>query len=130
MKDNCEPTGFGAQLRDAGNRVMDGLAHEGKVVGDAMHRGVEKTESAMSSVGEKLVDFGGSMKQTLQQPNSIGCAATAVADGITGSGEYLKSRSLEEMSKDAVDVARRHPIPLICVGLGLGFLLGRSWVRS
>ncbi len=130
MRDNGETTRFGEQLRDAGNSMVDGLDKKGQEVGDAVHRGVEKAEGVISSVGERLVDLGGSMKHKLESPNAIGCAATAVADGITGSGEYLKNRSLEQMSKDVVEVAKQHPIPVVCVGLGLGFLLGRSWVRT
>jgi len=48
-------------------------------------------------------------------------AATTVSDTVTRAGQYLP-----EVPNGLADLIRRHPVPALMVGLGLGFLLGRS----
>ena len=51
-------------------------------------------------------------------------AATTVGDTVARAGRHLP-----EIPGGLVDFIRRHPLPSLAAGLGLGFLLGRSCAR-
>jgi uncharacterized protein YjbJ (UPF0337 family) len=48
-------------------------------------------------------------------------AATSMADTVSGAGSYL-----QDLPTEITGFIRRHPIPSLLVGIGIGFLLGRS----
>ncbi len=40
-------------------------------------------------------------------------------------GDYFGTRDVNEMVDDLTDVVRRHPLPAVAAGVGVGFLLAR-----
>lgn len=52
-------------------------------------------------------------------------AATSVADTVARAGAFLP-----EVPSSLATLIRRHPIPSLMIGMGLGFLLGRSLVGT
>jgi uncharacterized protein YjbJ (UPF0337 family) len=55
-----------------------------------------------------------------------GAAATAVTDAVAGAGTYLQDKGVEGLSGDLAGLVRRYPVPALLIGLGIGFVLGRS----
>jgi uncharacterized protein YjbJ (UPF0337 family) len=49
-------------------------------------------------------------------------AATSVASTMSGAGTYL-----QDLPGELTEIIRRHPLPSMLVGVGVGFLLGRSF---
>jgi uncharacterized protein YjbJ (UPF0337 family) len=49
-------------------------------------------------------------------------AATSVANTMSGAGTYL-----QDLPGELTEIIRRHPIPSMLVGIGVGFLLARSF---
>jgi uncharacterized protein YjbJ (UPF0337 family) len=49
-------------------------------------------------------------------------AATSVASTMSGAGTYL-----QDLPGELTEIIRRHPLPSMLVGIGVGFLLGRSF---
>jgi uncharacterized protein YjbJ (UPF0337 family) len=52
-------------------------------------------------------------------------AASTVSDTVARAGAYLP-----EVPSGLAELIRRHPVPSLLVGMGLGFLLGRSLART
>lgn len=50
-----------------------------------------------------------------------GSAASSVVNTVGGAGTYL-----QDLPAEITGLIRRHPIPSLLVGIGVGFLLGRS----
>jgi uncharacterized protein YjbJ (UPF0337 family) len=55
-----------------------------------------------------------------------GAAATTVTDTVAGAGTYLQEKGVQGLSGDLTGLIRRYPIPSLLIGLGIGFVLGRS----
>jgi uncharacterized protein YjbJ (UPF0337 family) len=56
-----------------------------------------------------------------------GAAGAAVTDTAAGAGTYLQDRGVEGLSEDLTGLIRRHPVPALLIGLGIGYVLGRSF---
>jgi uncharacterized protein YjbJ (UPF0337 family) len=57
-------------------------------------------------------------------------AAAAVTDTVKGTGSYLQERGVAQLPGDLAGLVRRYPVPALLLGLGVGFLLGRSLGRA
>jgi uncharacterized protein YjbJ (UPF0337 family) len=55
-----------------------------------------------------------------------GAAATAVTDTVAGAGTSVQEKGVQALPRDLVGVIRRYPVPALLIGLGIGFVLGRS----
>jgi ElaB/YqjD/DUF883 family membrane-anchored ribosome-binding protein len=60
---------------------------------------------------------------------TLGTAAGAVADRLQSGGRYLQEHDLGDMADDMTSVVRRYPLPALCIGFGVGFLLGMALTR-
>jgi uncharacterized protein YjbJ (UPF0337 family) len=57
---------------------------------------------------------------------AAGAAATTMTDTAAGMAASAQDRGAEGLSEDLTGLIRRHPIPALLIGLGIGFILGRS----
>jgi hypothetical protein len=48
-----------------------------------------------------------------------------VAGALDSAGKYLQEEGVSGMAEDVTDMIRRHPIPALLVGIGIGYLLAR-----
>jgi uncharacterized protein YjbJ (UPF0337 family) len=55
-----------------------------------------------------------------------GAAATAVTGTLAGAGTYVQETGVQALPGDLVGLIRRYPVPALLIGLGIGFVLGRS----
>jgi hypothetical protein len=62
-----------------------------------------------------------STPQSANKPELLTQAATAIGNTVTRAGAFVP-----ELPSGLADFIRRHPLPSLMVGMGLGFLLGRS----
>lgn len=91
---------------------------------------VDKADSGIAAVGHEMSALGGTVRKAAPQNGMIGSAATVVADELQAGGQYLEGHGLEAIGKDLTEVVRRHPIPSLLVGFGIGCLLGMTLLRS
>ena len=56
----------------------------------------------------------------------LGRASEGLADGLESVGGYMSDKNLSGMMGDVTDLIKRNPIPALLVGLGIGYLLGKS----
>ena len=81
---------------------------------------------ATTAVGEKIGSLADVIREKAPHEGAVGTAATAVAEKLDVAGSYLQQKSLEHIGGDLTALIRRHPVPSLLIGLGIGYLLGRT----
>jgi ElaB/YqjD/DUF883 family membrane-anchored ribosome-binding protein len=69
------------------------------------------------------------MRQNMPQEGMFGQASSAVADRLRQGGEYLQDHGVGDIAGDLGSAVRRYPLPALCIGFGVGFLLGMALTR-
>jgi uncharacterized protein YjbJ (UPF0337 family) len=80
--------------------------------------------SAAQDVASTVAETAGTAAGKAQE--MAGAAATTVTDTVAGAGTYLQEKGVQGLSGDLTGLIRRYPVPALLVGLGIGFVLGRS----
>jgi uncharacterized protein YjbJ (UPF0337 family) len=93
-----------------------GIGHQREATSTTAGGGASSLTATASEVGAKVQDM-------------ATAAASSVAGTVSGAGAYL-----QDLPGDVVGLIRRYPVPSVLLGLGMGFLLGRSlgqgWMTS
>jgi uncharacterized protein YjbJ (UPF0337 family) len=85
-------------------------------------------EAATSSAQERASEASKTISEIGTKAQRMAAtAASTVSDTVTRAGQYLP-----ELPNGLADLIRRYPVPSLMLGMGLGFLLGRSlgWVSD
>jgi ElaB/YqjD/DUF883 family membrane-anchored ribosome-binding protein len=86
----------------------------------------DQLEGARTGMGRGIKSVAGSIRRRAPEGGALGTVAESVADPLERAGSYLQAYDFGEMGKDLMAFARRHPFAVLCVGMGLGFLMARS----
>jgi hypothetical protein len=113
-----------------GQKASDVASNVGKKASDAAATVGEKAADATSAVGHGMKSLAGSIREKTPESGMIGGVTGAVADTLESGGRYLEERQLSGMAEDVTDIIRRHPVPAILIGIGLGFLVARLTMSS
>jgi uncharacterized protein YjbJ (UPF0337 family) len=84
---------------------------------------IDTVQETAQNVASSLADTAGEVKA--QAEAAASAAATAVADTVAGAVSSLQETSVNDLAGKLTDAIRRHPIPALLIGLGLGFVLAR-----
>lgn len=116
---------MGERAYEKGKEMADQASEKIQNAGNTVS---ERTDKAISSVGEKVTGFADTIRGNIdtQAGGKLNRAAKSVADKLESGGQYLSENGLNEISRDLTAVIKSNPIGSLCVGLGLGFLVGRS----
>jgi ElaB/YqjD/DUF883 family membrane-anchored ribosome-binding protein len=113
-------------MHQAGQKAQD-IAHSaGQKVQDAAHATGQKAEDATAAVGSGLKTAADRVREYTPHEGMLGRASEAVAGTLEQGGQYLQEKNLSGMADDITTVIKRNPIPAVLIGIGLGFLLGRT----
>ena len=118
------------KARDAAHTVADSTrdmaSQAGQAVSSAASAVGKKAEDWTAAAGHKVESLGDSVRH--QGPNSgvLGKASEGLAEGLESVGGYMSDKNLSGMMGDVTDLIKRNPIPALLVGLGIGYLLGKS----
>ncbi len=85
----------------------------------------ERIDSAMTATGERLSGLAQTVRQNAPA-GQVGDVAHNAARALEQSGEYLQRADPNMVRSDLENVIRDHPIEALAIGLGIGFLLGKS----
>jgi len=85
-----------------------------------------KVAQATSVVGEKIGSLADVIREKAPQEGTVRAAATAVANKLDAAGSYLQEKDLGHIGGDLARLIRRYPLPALLIGLGIGYLWGRS----
>jgi hypothetical protein len=80
--------------------------------------------SAAQDVAARVTETGGTAATKAQE--LAGSAVTAVTDTVAAVGAHVQEKGLQGLSGDLTDLIRRYPVPALLIGLGIGYVLGRS----
>ena len=115
----------GATHDEASNSGRMADAAKGKVK-EAATGAATKVAQATSVVGEKIGSLADVIREKAPQQETMRTAATAVANKLDAAGSYLQETDLGHMGGDLARLIRRYPLPALLIGLGIGYLWGRS----
>ena len=114
------------KARDAAHTVADSTRDMASQAGQAASAVGKKAEDWTAAAGHKVESLGDSVRH--QGPNSgvLGKASEGLAEGLESVGGYMSDKNLSGMMGDVTDLIKRNPIPALLLGLGIGYLLGKS----
>ena len=115
---------------DVSHKAQDWAANVANKAQETASSAVDKTNDGIAAVGHRMTALGGKVREAAPKNGALGSAATAVADKLQASGDYLEGHGLAEMGKDMTAVLRHYPIQSVLVAFGLGCLLGMTLRRS
>jgi vacuolar-type H+-ATPase subunit H len=121
----------------AGQKVQEAAHTAGQKAQDVAHAAGQKAQDVAQTAGQKAQDATAAFGRTLETaadkvrsntPNEgvIGRASEAVASSLEKGGRYLEDKNLTGLADDMTEMIRRNPIPAVLIGVGLGFLIGRT----
>jgi ElaB/YqjD/DUF883 family membrane-anchored ribosome-binding protein len=128
VQDAAHAAGQKAQdlAQTAGQKVTDAAHAASQKVQDVAHAAGQKAEDATASLGGSLKTAADKVRENGPHDGMLGRGAEAVASTLERGGDYLKDKNLTGMADDMTEMIRRNPIPAVLIGIGLGFLLGRT----
>jgi uncharacterized protein YjbJ (UPF0337 family) len=91
----------------------------------------EQTTGVAAAVTTATQDVASTVAETVgtaaaKAQEMAGAAATAVTDTVAGAGTYVQEKGVQAMPGDLAGLIRRYPVPALLIGMGIGFVLGRS----
>jgi hypothetical protein len=108
------------------DKTRDAAATVGEFAGKAASTAGHAADRAASAAGSGIKSLGETMREHTPHEGVLGAASQAVASGLTKGGKYLEQQGLSGMFDDLGQVIKNHPMPAVLVGIGIGFLLGRT----
>jgi hypothetical protein len=115
--------------KKTGDRIKDAASAVSEKAGDAASYVGQKADDAAGAVGNKMQSVADSIRRGGPQEGMLGSASSALANTIESAGRQLEEHGLTGFADDITNMIRRHPVPAILVGLGVGFLLARTLTK-
>jgi hypothetical protein len=112
--------GVAQQAKDSARSVANAAT-------GAMSSATEQAQHAAETMGGGIRSLAGSIREHKPQ-GVLGTAAETVAEKLDSSGRYLEQEGFSGMAEDIAGMVRRHPMPCVLAGVGVGFLLG--WLMT
>ena len=109
---------------DVSHKAQDWAGNVAEKAQETASAVVHKTDDGIAAVGHQMNALGGRVRDAAPHNGAIGSAAKVVADELQAGGHYLEGHGIEAIGKDLTEVVKRHPIPSVLVGFGIGCLLG------
>jgi ElaB/YqjD/DUF883 family membrane-anchored ribosome-binding protein len=132
MADKAKEAGAGLvdKAKDLASQAGDKVKQAASAVGDAVSGAASNAgktaDKWTSSAGVGIKHLGETIEEKGPREGMLGTATRAVASTLEESGRYLEQEGLSGMMDDVTNVVRRHPLPAVLVGIGIGFLIGRT----
>ncbi len=126
---NDEWTQAIGKAKDAADCVGEMTSHAASAVGEMASQATsdvgKKADDLTASAGAGIQGLGDKLSKNTPHTGLLGDASQAVARKVKDGGEYLSDAKLSGMTEDVAQLIRRHPIPVVLIGIGLGWFLGR-----
>ena len=80
--------------------------------------------SAAQDVASHMAETAGTAATKAQE--MAGASASTVTDTVAGARTYVQEQGVQTLPDDLAGLIRRHPVPALLIGLGIGWLLSRT----
>jgi len=112
-----------SQAYDKGKDVLSSVGHAASSAASAVGK---TADNLASSAGSGIKSLGETLEKHTPKEGMLGSAAQTVASGLKRGGEYISEEGLSGMADDLTGLIRRNPVPAVLIGIGIGFLIGRT----
>jgi hypothetical protein len=113
-------------LSSAGQKVQETASNLGHRAQEFASAAQERTEGALSSVGQSMTSLAGTIRERAPHEGPLGTAASTVANQLQSGGRYLQEHGLGDMADDVGGLIRHYPLQSLLVAFGVGWLIGMS----
>jgi len=113
----------------AGSFVKDAASTVASKTEDAASYVAHKAEDATTAVGQNMKSLAGTIRSNAPHEGMLGSAGSAVASTLESYGRELEEHGLSGVADDLTNMVRRNPVPAVLIGIGLGFLLARTFAK-
>jgi len=121
-----EASQFANKAKDAASDAMDKVKQTASSLGETAGK---KATEVTSAVADSMRNLGGKIRENMPSEGYVGQATRSVADTLECGGKYLADEGLAGMADDVGAMIKRNPLPAVLVGIGMGFLIGRTLRR-
>jgi hypothetical protein len=90
---------------------------------------VEAPAGVVEAFGAGMESVGKSIHEHAPDHGVLGTASHAVGSKLEAGGHYLEERGLKGIGDDVTLMIRRHPVPALFIGFGIGILAARLFRR-
>lgn len=122
-----------AGARDAAANVGEMVAGAANAVGSMAHDAVssvaDNADTLAANAGIEIQQFGEQMSKHSPNSGMMGNVSQRLARSVKEGGAYLEDEKLSGITKQALDIVVKNPIPSVCIAIGLGWLIGRRFGR-
>ena len=112
-----------ADLKDRMNKAADTAKNEGQGLmeraKDAAHNVAERASDAASTVRDKAQEWAGDARDAAQHAGER--VQRWAGDAYDATAEHVG-----DFGKEVTILVRKHPIPALLIGFGIGLLIGRT----
>jgi len=112
---------------EKGKEMAQTAAEKAKEYGNAAR---ERADSGVAGVGSRIRSAAETIKEHAPEGGVLGSAASSLTDTMENAGRYLEEKGVSGAAEDLTVLIRRHPVPSVLVGIGLGILLGQFLTSS
>ena len=115
-------------------KAADSAKEAAASVGDMAHHAVAAVGAMASQAADELTaragvgiqGLGDRLGKTVPQTGVLGSASQAVAQSVKEGGKYIEDAKLSGITENLAQLIRRHPIPAVLIGIGLGWFARRK----
>ena len=118
------------KAKQAATLLAEMASHAASAVGSMASQAAsnvgKNADDLTASAGVGIQGLGDKLSKNTPQAGVLGSASQAVARTVKDGGEYLEDAKLSGMTEDIVQLIRRNPIPVVLIGIGLGWFAWRK----
>jgi len=118
-----EANQFVNKAKETATDAMDKVKQTASAFGETAGK---KASDVTNAVSDGMKNLSGKIRESMPSEGYLGQASRTVADTLEGGSKYLQTEGLAGMADDVGNVIKRNPLPAVLVGIGLGFLIGRT----
>jgi len=112
------------------DKAKDAMGHASEAVRSAGSAVAGVADQAAGGVGSGMQSLADTARRNLPHEGMMGTASKYVADGLEKGGKYLEEKGITGMGEDLSNLIKNHPVTAMLIGVGVGYLLGRTLSRS
>jgi len=120
---SSEANQFVSKAKDTATEAVDKVKQAASNFGETASK---KAADVTSAVGSGMRNLGERIRENMPNEGYLGQASKTVADGLDCGAKYLADEGLSGLADDVGNAIKRNPLPAVLIGLGLGFLIGRT----